>query len=62
VNGCEICYKWARTDTGCAPSCPDKRAHVCEWCRGNHRSIACPQKPGWVPPAPPAKGAGKNGK
>jgi hypothetical protein len=60
VNGSQLCYKWGRNDGGCAAACPEKRAHVCEWCRGSHRSIACPQKPGWVPPS--AKGAGKNGK
>jgi hypothetical protein len=49
VNGTQICFEWARNEEGCKAQCPTSRAHICEWCRGDHRSIECPQHPGWVP-------------
>jgi hypothetical protein len=59
VNGTQICFEFARNADGCKATCPSKRAHVCEWCRGSHRTIECPTKPGWVPEPPaPGKGAG----
>ena len=45
VNGKEICFQWTRNADGCKAVCPSGRAHICEWCRGNHRSIDCPDKP-----------------
>ena len=44
-DGLEICFKYAHQSGGCQDTCPQKRAHICEWCRGNHRSIECPDKP-----------------
>ena len=41
-DGTEICYSWTRDPKGCVDGqCPNKRAHVCEWCRGQHRSVHC---------------------
>jgi hypothetical protein len=62
VSGTQICFEWARNKEGCKATCPTSRAHVCEWCRGNHRTIECPQHPGWVPDQPPKKGDGKKRK
>ena len=60
----ELCYKFGREVNGCvsdptAPCvCEPKRAHQCEWCRQNHRTINCPAHPGWTPPPPKGKGKG----
>ena len=64
----KICYKFNREPNGCvtdptAPcACQPKRAHQCEWCRGNHRAINCPAHPDWMPPLPKGKGKGRAGK
>ena len=52
-DGTEICYAWSRNDGGCADACRGvpKRAHVCEFCRKEHRTIRCPDHPGWRPAA-----------
>ena len=62
-GGVELCYSWNRTQDGCGESCTanPKRAHGCEWCRGQHRAIRCPKHPGWSP-EPKGKGKGKGGK
>ena len=62
VNGTQICFDYARNKDGCKATCPGGRAHVCEWCRGSHRSIECPKKPGWVPEPAQKKGDGKKRK
>ena len=49
-NGVEICFKWARAEGGCAEPCPDRRMHVCEWCRQPHRSVKCPTQTRAGPP------------
>ena len=37
--------------------------HLCEWCRGTHRSIHCPHNPSWVPNSNhQGKGKNKGGK
>jgi hypothetical protein len=62
INGSEICFDWSRTENGCSTTCPHHRAHVCEWCRQPHRTIACPVHPGWKPTeltAQKGKGKGK---
>ena len=62
-SGINICYDWSRNEDGCNnEQCPHQFAHICEWCRQPHRSINCPQRPGWTSPPPQAKGAGKGGK
>ena len=60
VDGVQICYKYNReaggcSDAGCTAVPP--RAHVCEFCRGQHRAITC--KPDWVPPPPGVRPAPK---
>ena len=59
-DGTEICYTYSRTADGCSTECTatPPRAHACEWCRGQHRSIRCPSHPNWVPP-PKTKGKGR---
>lgn len=50
ADGLEICFKYAHQLGGCSDNCPQKRVHICEWCRGSHRSVECTQKPkGWTP-------------
>ena len=41
--GQEICFSWNRDTAGCTQKglCPAQRAHVCEWCLGGHRGVAC---------------------
>ena len=57
----EICFTWNRKPDGCdSKGCPQKRAHVCEWCRKPHRAISCPEHPNWKPPQ--GKGQGGRGK
>ena len=34
TNGRQICWAWNRERDGCQQVCPQKRAHVCEVCRG----------------------------
>ena len=42
--GVEICFGYARAGT-CKTPCPNKRAHVCEYClQGNHKSAECSQR------------------
>ena len=51
-DGTEICYAYAHRAEGCKDRCPQRRAHICEWCRGDHRSTdeRCTKKPsGWTP-------------
>ena len=55
-SGVEICYTYSR-DQGCDGACPNNRLHICEWCRGEHRSTECRAHPNWKPP--PTKGGGK---
>jgi hypothetical protein len=62
-GGIDLCYNFGRAENGCSTICSGtpQRAHVCEWCRGGHRSIGCPvylaqHGSPWVPPA---KGKGK---
>jgi hypothetical protein len=59
VSGTQICFNYSRQKDGCKAQCPESRAHICEWCRGNHRSIECPQHPNWVPEQAPKRGDGK---
>ena len=56
-NGADICYTFSRDEGGCSETCPQKRLHICEFCRGQHRTIHCPTHPGWT--APPVGGKGK---
>ena len=45
-----INYDWSRKPDGCCnDKCDKGMAHICEWCRQPHRSIYCPQVPGWNP-------------
>ena len=39
-QGVAICWIWNRAQGGCADPCMNKRAHVCELCRGAHRTCA----------------------
>ena len=39
VNLNQICYAWNRAATGCEEPCRNARAHVCEICRGPHRTV-----------------------
>ena len=57
-NGVEICYNYSRNQGCDEGACPNKRLHICEWCRGEHRSTECRTHPNWKP-APPQKGGGK---
>ena len=46
-------------DNGCEERCPKGFSHRCEFCKGWHRTLNCPQKPrGWQPP--PRDGGGKS--
>jgi hypothetical protein len=54
--GTQICFEWSRQEGGCANECPSARLHVCEFCLQPHRTVSCPQHPGWTPPS---KGIGK---
>lgn len=62
LGGINICYDWSRNENGCVceGQCPKGMAHVCEWCRQPHRTIHCPQVPGWTE-KDGGKGAGKGG-
>lgn len=47
AKGNQICYKYAR-DGACTKDpkkCPERRAHICEYCRGPHTNAECPQSP-----------------
>ena len=57
VNGTQLCFAYGRNKDGCKKVCPLGRAHACELCRGQHRTIECPKNPGWTPPQ---KGKGKD--
>jgi hypothetical protein len=50
-SGSQLCWPWNHKPNGCADTCPQRRAHACEWCLSTqHRAIACQKKPaGWVP-------------
>ena len=65
TQGINICYDWTRNKDGCNnEGCPKGMAHICEWCRQPHRSVDCPQVPGWKPGqdgGKKGKGRGKNG-
>ena len=54
-DGKQLCYDFNRKPDGCAAVCKNKRAHNCELCRGSHRAIRCPTRPGWTPPAQEAQ-------
>ena len=50
-HGRQICRAWNREADGCGDrACKDGRAHVCEFCRGNHRALHC-TAPNRAPPA-----------
>ena len=54
--GINICYAWTRSADGCNDEkCEKGFAHVCEWCRQPHKSINCPQNPGWTATEPKGK-------
>ena len=62
ATGTQICFAYNHSSNGCEAECVTRRAHVCEFCLEPHRSIECPQNPGWRPPvkgAKDTKGAGK---
>jgi hypothetical protein len=61
-NNVEICYRWNRAADGCSTECAAQppRMHVCEWCRGSHRAVACPSHPNWKPPKGKGDGKGKH--
>lgn len=40
-NKRQLCWEWNRQPNGCSDRCPAGRAHQCEICLGNHRSINC---------------------
>jgi hypothetical protein len=42
-KGLDLWYAWNRGANGCKAkgACPDKRAHACEWCLGQHRAVNC---------------------
>lgn len=55
-DGTEICFKNAKGKPGTCPEpCADNRAHVCQFCLGNHCNAACPNKKALKS----GKGAGK---
>ena len=66
-SGVNICYDWSRNSGGCSnEACLKGMAHVCEFCREPHRTIDCPQMPGWKADADKAakgraRGRGKGG-
>jgi hypothetical protein len=63
ATGGDICFAWGREANGCVHGpCPNNRAHVCEWCREEHKSIACRVHPNWVPPKMNNKGEKGKGK
>ena len=42
ADGVQICFSWNRAAKGCVDGkCPNNRAHVCERCGAQHRSIHC---------------------
>ena len=46
--GVNICYARARSADGWNnEKCEKGFAHICEWCRQPHKSVDCPQNPGW---------------
>ncbi|MDP6955271.1 MAG: hypothetical protein QF599_04785, partial [Planctomycetota bacterium] len=59
-DGSDFCFAYGRQAGGCSTICSSvpQRSHACEWCRGQHRTIDCPTRPGWQPP-PKGKGKGK---
>ena len=62
MGGINICYEWSRNAEGCTNEgqCPKQMTHVCEWCRQPHRTIHCPQVPGWTSEkSDKGKGGGK---
>ena len=62
TGGINICYDWSRNPDGCSnQGCPKAMAHVCEWCRQSHRTVDCPQVPGWKPDPTKGRGRGKGG-
>eukprot|EP00435_Cladocopium_sp_Y103_P022756 s3386_g5.t1 len=45
ADGVEICFKNAKGKVGSCPEpCADRRAHVCQFCLGNHNNASCPNK------------------
>ena len=42
VGGKALCWDWNRAADGCQATCPNGRAHVCEWCLGEHRAVDHP--------------------
>ena len=40
-SGEQLCYTWNRSANGCAERCISQpaRAHLCEWCHGEHRAV-----------------------
>ena len=38
-NDVQICWAWNKARDGCKAQCPNGRAHVCEICRGSHRTV-----------------------
>ncbi|CAK0873315.1 unnamed protein product [Prorocentrum cordatum] len=69
-DGAKLCYDWNRSRNGYSAPCPNRRAHLCEWCLGPHRACddsarRSEKRPrGWSAPAPKgkAKGSGKGPK
>ena len=61
MGGVNICYDLSRNENGCnnEGQCPKGMSHVCEWCRQPHRTINCPQVPGWTQDKETGKGKGK---
>ena len=49
-TGKQICFEFNRNVGGCSGECPTKRAHVCVFCLEPHRTVECPNNPGWRPP------------
>ena len=43
MDGTQLCWDWNRSVSGCSEPCRHnpRRAHKCEWCRGNHRTVVC---------------------
>ena len=57
-NGRGICFQHSKNENGCTTICDKNFEHICELCRGLHRTIHCPTNPGWRPPLE-GKGRGK---
>ena len=38
-NNVQICWAWNKARDGCKTPCPNARAHICEICRGSHRTV-----------------------